>query len=180
MSEDYKIDMSKISLEAQQKYEVKNGIDKKEKREILVPRFVAEGKKPEKSSTKVQKYRRKEPEKSWKKVKKCEEPKKEIDKQLADKIRISLAIIGLASAIGFTGVACKKIYDWGYNYSTHFWDETKERMEKQREEKEILYGDTFPNGEKKRKLTHEEWENLPGDSRKYIQEPPIDLDEERK
>ena len=90
------------------------------------------------------------------------------------RIGLSLAIIGMVTTLGVTGVAVKKALDWGEEFTEGFWDETKARLEEKRKEYELFYGDYFPNGEKKRRLTHKEWEELPGDSRFSILEPPLD------
>ncbi len=181
--------MKEISTEAQRKFEERNGIKHntnfvaQKKKEIEIPRFIAEGKKPSicgiKKASKPKEYKRANTTKQKKKVKSYSRPKKKVDELALKRVRSSLAIIGLVSTIGVASVAYKVADDYVKKLTEGFWDDTKERIEKLREEKELLYGDTFPNGEKKRKLTHKEWEELPGDSKKYIQEPPLDDGEER-
>ena len=61
------------------------------------------------------------------------------------RIKISLALIGMATIIGATAVAARKAYDWGYSLTEGFWDETKERMEQRRREYEMLYGKSEEN-----------------------------------
>ncbi len=74
------------------------------------------------------------------------EKKSTVSGETKNDISKSLATIGIVSLLGVGAIfGVKKAYDWGYQkgqeWGQDFWKDTKERMEKRREDYIKLYGD---------------------------------------
>ena len=102
------------------------------------------GKKPK--GEKIKEYlRKREEEKKWSKASVVpNNESKSLDEDKKFDIALGLATIGIAGLIGVgTIFASKAAYNWGYNKSYEagsvFWKDTKENMEKRREEYKKLY-----------------------------------------
>lgn len=97
----------------------------------------------------------------WEEIQDYEDAKSDVKLRNAWRaFKLALVGAGLAATVHFGGKVLKSAYEWGYNFTTGFWDETKKDLKEQREEYEFKYGDTFPNGEKKKELMEEEYEQL--------------------
>lgn len=114
----------------------------------------------------------------WEEIQDYEDAKSDIKLRAAwGAFKLALAGLGLAAAVNFGGQLLKSTYDWGYGLTEGFWDDTKRNIEENREQYELFHGEYLPNGEKKRQLTAEEYEQLTPEQKKYISYiPSIDAE----
>ena len=105
----------------------------------------------------------------WEEIQDYEDAKSDIKLRAAwGTFKLALAGLGLFAAVNFGGQLLKAAYDWGYGFTDGFWDDTKKNIEENREQYELFHGEYLPNGEKKRQLTAEEYEQLTPEQKKYI------------
>lgn len=105
----------------------------------------------------------------WEEIQEYEDAKSDIKLRTAWRnFKLALVGIGLTAFVGFG----KQVVDYSLDFANSFWDDTKKALEEHRETYELINGDYFPNGEKKRKLTLEEYEQLTEEQRKHIMYVP--------